>query len=304
MSFFADILQNPGRKTGSAIILKGLEGSGKSLIGDEFIKIVGPRHAFTLASEEQVTGRFNAHLALALFCQMEEALFAGSNAFRTFKDLVTRESLSMEMKGIDIVTVPNYTRFMMTTNEKWVVPAGADARRWFISEVILPDMTDDERFTYFDEIRSEMRSGGREAWMAELLTWKINEGLLRKPPNTWELESQRLESLTIPQQFWLGVLDENSAEIFPQGDEDDWPVATEFERLLSERYMDHCLKRGAKFKANTTEFKNSMREMLCLGEPRQKEIKGKNARRYRVMNVSKIKAKVIEKLGLDPDALK
>jgi Family of unknown function (DUF5906) len=298
MTWFADILRNPGRKTGSAIIFRGEEGVGKSLVGEEFAKLLGDRYAIVASTERHVLGNFNSHLSYALFCQVEEALFAGSKGFGTLKQLVTGERMPVELKGIDLFMMPNFTRFLMCSNEDWVVPAGADARRWFVTDVCSDKKGD---YTYFDAVIAEMNRGGREAWAKELMAWPIDEGLLRNPPDTWEMEKQRLQSFSAPEQFFIDLLTEGSLELFPQNDEDEdlrFPVASEFKEKLYRLYEDHILRCGSRYDLKRPKFQAAMDKVLALSQ-RQKKVRNVNQRRYDVPPLDKLRALVAERLKID-----
>ncbi|MCO6415961.1 DUF5906 domain-containing protein [Siccirubricoccus sp. KC 17139] len=302
MSWFADILRNPGRKTGSVIILRGEEGVGKSLVGEQFAKLIGERYAVLASSERQILGNFNSHLSHALFCQVEEALFAGSKDFNKLKQLVTGERMPVEMKGVDIFELPNFTRFLMCSNESWIVPAGADARRWFVTDVCADHKGD---YGYFKDIIDEMDCGGREAWAKELMSWPIDEALLRNPPDTWELGKQRLQSFNAPKQFFIDTLIEGSHELFPESEEDEdlrFPLATEFKEKLYRRYEDYIAKSGSRYDANRQKFQAAMDEVFARW-PKQKKIKGTNQRRYDIPPLAQFREEVAERLKIDVDDL-
>jgi hypothetical protein len=70
----------------------------------------------------------------------------------------------------------------------WVVPAGADARRFFCLDVSDRRKQDT---TYFDAIVRQMDNGGREALFHELLARDLSDFNVRKVPITDMLESSR-----------------------------------------------------------------------------------------------------------------
>ncbi|WP_458096178.1 primase-helicase family protein [Roseomonas sp. WA12] len=301
MMWFADILRNPGHKPGSAMVFRGLEGVGKSMVGVEFAKIVGPRYRMEASSEHHVLGNFNAHLSTALFLQCEEALFAGSKSGGVLKNMVTSETLPIEMKGIDTINMPNFTRILMCSNETWVVPASADARRWFVTDVC-PDHKGDR--AYFQAIIDEMNNGGRAAWVQELMTWPIDIGLLRNPPDTWELQEQRLHSFDLVQTFFIDLLREGNRDIFPQGEgaEAEWVMASEFDEKVYHRFESYILDRKANYSANRTKFRRGLRDTLFL-EPKQKKIDGVNERRYKILPLDALRVMVADRLKIDLEEL-
>ena len=78
LAWLADIVQNPGHKAGTAIVLVGKQGTGKSIVGDIMARLLG-RHHRQVSSLRFVTGRFNSHLKDCLPLQCDEAFFAGDH---------------------------------------------------------------------------------------------------------------------------------------------------------------------------------------------------------------------------------
>jgi hypothetical protein len=61
--WFADIFQHPDTKCGTALVLRGPMGVGKTIVGDTFGQLLGA-HYVQVADPRYVTGRFNAHLVV------------------------------------------------------------------------------------------------------------------------------------------------------------------------------------------------------------------------------------------------
>jgi Family of unknown function (DUF5906)/RepB DNA-primase N-terminal domain len=193
LDWMADSVQNPHQKPGSAIVLKSsVKGTGKTML-NTFIRRIFGVHAITVSQSEHLVGRFNGHLLRALFVGVEEAFWAGNKAATgALKSLITEADITIERKGVDAVTLPNFSRLIFTSNEKWVVPVGVDERRFEVLEVNNPDANKPE---YFDPIFRQMeKDGGLEAMLHELLNRKITSNL-RRPPETKALIDQRAHSL-------------------------------------------------------------------------------------------------------------
>ena len=76
MGWFADIVQHPAEKCETALVLRGDEGSGKTLPG----KMVGalfPAHYSLIDDPRYVTGNFNKHMESCLLLQADEGFWAG-----------------------------------------------------------------------------------------------------------------------------------------------------------------------------------------------------------------------------------
>src|SRR4051794_32425817 len=115
--------------------MKGGEGCGKGTLGHVLRRIAGP-HGFYVSSQRGVVGNFNAHLADRLLLFADEAFFAGDKQHEgVLKALVTEKKIMIERKGIDPIQQESYLRIVMATNNDWAVPAGVEARRWFVLDV-------------------------------------------------------------------------------------------------------------------------------------------------------------------------
>jgi hypothetical protein len=79
IGWFAQMMQQPEAKLGTAAVLRGKEGTGKSIVGKTFGSLLGP-HYVPVARPDLVTGRFNGHLSNCLLLQAEEAFWAGDRA--------------------------------------------------------------------------------------------------------------------------------------------------------------------------------------------------------------------------------
>ena len=160
LAWMAQLVSVPDEKKGTAVVLRGKKGTGKSKIGQWLMHIIGPAHSQRVTQASHVTGKFNAHLATNLLLVCEEAVWAGDKqALGTMKSLITDETVMMERKGVDAVEVPNFTRLLITSNEDWVVPATDGERRFFVLDVGDARMQDTE---YFRAIDGQMNRSGSD----------------------------------------------------------------------------------------------------------------------------------------------
>jgi len=87
--------------------------------------------------------------------------------------------------------VRNGLYVLMASNSEWVIPAGADARRYFVLEVA---DTVKQDTAYFGRLARQMREGGREALLHFLLTRDLSDFNIRAVPITEALQDQRARS--------------------------------------------------------------------------------------------------------------
>ena len=219
MSWLANIVQEPGNKPGSAVVAKGLKGTGKTK-GAEWVARLAPHNAKIIAKKDQILGRFNAHLAECIFACMEETFWAGDpEAEGVLKDLITGTHQLIEAKGIDPIQLLNHIRIWICSNNDWVVPATGDERRFFVTEVSDRHRQD---IPYFKAIDEQMNDGGLAAMMFDLQQLRQPRWVeLRTPPATPWLAEQVARSLKVTDQWWQSVLTDGG---FVGGGVDEaWP---------------------------------------------------------------------------------
>ena len=205
MSWKAQLFQQPHLKQGSAVVLRGGKGVGKSILGDWIIRICDP-HSRTITQSEQVVGRFNALLATSIFVLLEETFWAGDKKSEgILKDLITGRTMNLEYKGVDPIQTDNHLHLMLISNSDWVVPASADERRFFVLDV---EDTQQKNVAYFRAIEQQMANGGAEAMIYDLLEFDFTKGDLRNPPHTKALDEQKLHSLSHEQAWLAGIMAE------------------------------------------------------------------------------------------------
>jgi hypothetical protein len=203
VGWFAQIFQQPDQKMGTALVLRGKMGVGKTKVGEVIGALLDP-HYVLVAQPRYVTGQFNSHMRHILLLQADEAFWAGDKAAEgRLKDLVTGKKHLIELKNFEPIFINNYIRLFVTGNEHWVWPAGFDERRGAILDV--GDQHAEDHL-YFAAIDNEMDNGGREALLYHLLNFDLSQVNLRVIPKTDALLEQKIEGMTSQQAWWLDML--------------------------------------------------------------------------------------------------
>ena len=254
MGWFAHIVQRPRERIGTALVLRGAMGSGKSKVGEVFGSLI-QSHYFMVDDPRYVTGQFNAHMASCLLLQAEEAVWAGDKAAEgRLKGLVTSKFQMIEQKGIDPIRLDNFVRLIMTSNEDWVVPAGKDERRFCVLDVA-PNVA--QNHDYFAAMERELSEGGREALLAHLLAFDLSTVNLRQIPLTAALLEQKLRSLDSVDGWWLQRLMDGA----PTRALSQWPVSVAKEALFDD-YIAYSDKIGIKRRSMESEMGMKMAKLL------------------------------------------
>ncbi len=201
--WMAHAVQKPHELPGTAIVLRGLQGTGKGVYVENFGALFGI-HYVTVYRLDQVTGRFNSHQKNILLLHANEATCCHDKVSEgVIKGLITDHQVPIEYKGKDIISIRNYKRIIVATNEDWAVPMGMDDRRFLVLDVNPAKKEDKE---YFKAIAQQMENGGLEALMHDLLTEDLTGFDVRTVPFSASNFDQKLHSSPPIIQWWFDCL--------------------------------------------------------------------------------------------------
>ena len=245
IKWIARTVQHPGQPGEVAVVLRGGRGVGKSF----FVKILGHllgRHYMHISNSSHLIGNFNSHLRDLILLFADEAFYAGDRRHESIlKTLVTEDTMSIESKGVDVETAPNFIHLIMASNDMHVVPAGGDERRFFVLDVAAHNQKDT---AYFRSIVDQMEAGGYEALLHFFRTFDIKDYEVRDVPSTRALKEQKLLSLDADEDWWYQKLLQGQL----LSDDEGWPDEI-MNRSLVEDYIEysrqhHLSKRSSEVK--------------------------------------------------------
>lgn len=267
MTWLADAVQNPNHPGGTAVVMRGKQGTGKSFFAKAIGKLWG-QHFLQISQSKHLVGSFNAHLRDCVILFADEAFFAGDKKSEgTLKAIITEEHIVVEQKGIDSEASPNYIHLIMASNSEWVVPAALDDRRFFVLDVADNHRKDTK---YFGEIAAELNNGGYEALLHHLMTLDLSAVNLRKAPATDALNEQKQLNLSPEESWWYDKLHEG--RVFSR--QETWETALPKQEMLNDfivfvkqyqgNYMNRC---------SMTRLTKFLARILPAGYPAVKTVK-------------------------------
>ncbi|OEF87205.1 DUF5906 domain-containing protein [Vibrio splendidus] len=207
LAWMAHLIQKPEEKSGICVALKSdARGTGKSTVSRLLSRLLG-QHAITVQDSKHLLGAFNSHLANKLLVTIEEAFWSGSpKDAGKIRTLITESTISIEAKGKDAIEVDSFHRFLMITNNDWVVPQTANERRFFVLEVSDEKANNRDYFKPLNaDIEDEQTIG---QFLNFLQDYNLSSFDLRKAPRTEATQQQVMESLE-PHEEWLSGIIEN-----------------------------------------------------------------------------------------------
>lgn len=138
LMWVADIFQNTASKPGTALVLVGSQGAGKSMLMEKVLRpIIGAPHFMKVSTTEKLGSKFNSHMAAKIVIQGEEVINTRRKAdSEALKDAVTSETRTVELKGKDSFEMDDFSRYCFTSNhEDNAVNVDNDDRRYTIAKV-------------------------------------------------------------------------------------------------------------------------------------------------------------------------
>lgn len=212
--WLADMFQNPGGDIPEvAPVLKGDKGCGKGTFFDAITALLGV-HALHVHGAKQLLGRFNGHMAEKICILADEALWQQKNkqVEGVLKGMITDKQIAIEKKGIDTIYVDNHIRIIFASNDDGVVPATLGERRFFVLDCSPKHVGDTP---YFGAIREELKNGGLQALLHNLLHREIKSNL-RLAPKTVGLWDEITRSFSPEMAFFLHLLETDILTDEPQ----------------------------------------------------------------------------------------
>lgn len=249
----AHAMQRPYQPIGTALVMRGGRGTGKSTFARAFGELFG-QHFLQVTSSRDLTGRFNSHLRDCIVLFADEAVWAGSKTEEsTLKGLITEPYLSIEGKGRDLYQCRNMLHLIIATNSEWSIPAGLDERRYMAIHVGDGKKQDT---TYFKRLWHQLNTGGKARLLWELLNEDLSDFDQFNIPQTTELTKQKIMSLDPWSEWWFEKLD--AGQVLQT---QPWDQAVPLQALFFD-YVQHCRIVGQRTPKSVNFLTNKIRSFL------------------------------------------
>lgn len=199
LSWIADIFRNPGSKPGTALVLVGLPGAGKSMIGEKVLRpIIGSTHSAQTNDVESLTSNFNSDSANLLFMQCDEAMNSRRRSdANKLKSMITDHTRRVEFKFADAFASQDFVRYLLTSNDEEdavAITDGENDRRYTVARVSdkyatgYKGTTDAAKIEYWRALYSSLEAGENEPneqVLAKIHRWlfdyEYDRNIIRRP---------------------------------------------------------------------------------------------------------------------------
>lgn len=134
VSWMAYCVQNPGSKIRWAPLIKGIEGDGKSVLGNLMMAVMGMSNVGIVSPSVLGTG-FTSWAAGRCVNVLEEIRMVGHNrhdVLNTIKPYITNDQITIHPKGVNEYVAPNTVNYIAFTNHHDALPLEDTDRRWWV----------------------------------------------------------------------------------------------------------------------------------------------------------------------------
>ena len=158
-SWFATIIKEPLGRAYTALVFKGVEGTGKNTMTDVWSELLRGYSNSNVSNIDSIVGQFNTAVEnkkLLVINEMNSADKKKNNpAFNGLKKLITEDSIDINTKNISVrCGVRNVANLVILSNEFNPVQISANDRRYCI---ITPSDAHVNDRAYFNDLFSQMR---------------------------------------------------------------------------------------------------------------------------------------------------
>ena len=167
-------------KTGTAIISKGSQGTGKNVIYEQIVQYaIGERYT-TLLENEALKSRFNGELENKLFVLANEIkadFREGNTAYERLKMYVTDSSIRFEDKNIKARTIPNFFNIWFHSNNDVPLQIQGSDRRYTVFNTKSRKLTEVSEELGYEHISDYIKAiqNERDKFIYDIMSLKYNK---------------------------------------------------------------------------------------------------------------------------------
>jgi len=198
LDWMAWVLQNEKLKPNFMFLMQGEQGCGKSWLGILMSLMIDERNTTFLRTED-VGNRFNSWIIKTRLAVVEELMGDDKRTLANrMKALITQDTVSVELKGKDLITMPNKACFMAFTNHLDALKLENSDRRYMVFSTKAKGLGTpieywDQLWAFAGPLSSD---DGPAAVMHELLVRRVDRRFgLGRAPHTKAHDTMRREGL-------------------------------------------------------------------------------------------------------------
>ena len=202
LNWIAFVVQNPGVKTGIAIVLKGLQGIGKNRFTDTICEMMKGYSAKNITDINELTGQFNSIVEGKMMIVLNELKNCGDDRlanFNALKSIITDIMIRINEKNQPRRDAENVANFIFCTNNSFPVKIDSGDRRYLVLDCNGKHKGD---FKYFEQLVDNQD----DVFYDNLLTFFIKRDIstfqVREIPMT-EAKQDLIDASKSPIDQWI-----------------------------------------------------------------------------------------------------
>lgn len=277
MSWIAYLIQNPGKKTKTCLILIGKQGTGKTIFTDIIAKLFGEYANNNLSDVDLITGQFNTELENKILIVLNEFNVQDKTTNKRsirnkMKTYITDDHITINRKNVNPYKVENVSNFIIVTNDKNPIWIEDGDRRY-----VVLDVSDEvkDNVDYFNNLFASLTDDFYKNLFNYFRTYDIKDFNPSIIPIT-ERKSRIINSNRDSFEYYM---DENRDKFYPNGRFTSKATAYESYKTFCEREKMNYVYDGMKFK----ELLNEWCELKSQWDPDKK-----SSRNYYVLKTDHI----------------
>lgn len=208
LSWMAWPLQHPGAKMGSAVIMHGPQGTGKTTVFKVMCQIYGQYGL--VVDQDAIEDKFNSDWGENRLFILAEEIVSRMEMWHVknkLKNLVTGDTIRINPKGLVAYNQKNHLNIVYLSNENQPLPLENDDRRHLV--IYTPPALSEQ---FYDELNAELDNGGVEAFYDFLLRRDLSDFHPKKRPPMTQAKRNLISlsatsELRFCQEWILGDLD-------------------------------------------------------------------------------------------------
>ncbi len=207
-----NVLQFPNNPARKAVIIRGAEGVGKSMLTSALVKRgLGFEHSAVFTDPGLVVGNFNAALSGKALSICEEAFFGGNKeGCGRLQQTITGDWQLLNEKFEPTKIEWNNNTFIMNSNKGFVAQINKDGRRYLVTEVndLVTNLTADQKTEFFADLVAHVEGDGLFLYMYFLARLNLKEWMEKRSSfilHNQALALQKSKSMLseLPIHSWL-----------------------------------------------------------------------------------------------------
>ena len=196
------MIQNPGVKNETALILKGLQGIGKNTFTDVISELLVGYSCKNVTDISELTGNFNSIVENKMLIVLNEVKNCGDDRmanFNALKSIITDDTIRINEKNQPRRTAENVANFIFVTNNAYPVKIEIGDRRYVVFQCNGKYKGND---SYFKQIHDSFNKDFYDNLFTFFMSYDLSTFNVRKIPMT-EAKQDLIEASKSPIDVWI-----------------------------------------------------------------------------------------------------